>query len=57
MLKNFVQKCGGIMDKDKVMEKNSAKFVRLDECLDEIYESIECNDNGEEYTIRVLQIE
>jgi hypothetical protein len=25
MLKNFVQKCGGIMDKDKVMEK---KIVR-----------------------------
>jgi hypothetical protein len=26
MLKNFVQKCGGIMDKDKVMEKK--KVVR-----------------------------
>jgi hypothetical protein len=27
MLKNFVQKCGGIMDKDKVMEKKK-KIVR-----------------------------
>ncbi|MCU5208857.1 hypothetical protein [Bacillus paranthracis] len=35
-------------------QKISPKFVRLDECLDEIYESIECNDNEKEYTIQVF---
>lgn len=38
----------------KMEQKTSTKFVRLDECLEEIYKLIKCNDNEEEYIIQVF---
>ncbi|MES1051412.1 hypothetical protein FOA24_19190 [Bacillus thuringiensis] len=39
---------------NKAIIKPYPQFVRLDECLKEIYDLIKCNDNEEEYSIQVF---